>query len=102
MLAAPLAAAVACLEDHLRSISSIEPAQLAPGHRISYPALSAVVTACHIQTAWAADGAAWDGTCSSATFGSFWAPVAEAIHAGYDSFILLLACIWLVSMHDST
>lgn len=72
MLAAPLTAAAACLEEHLKSISNHESAQ--PALKMSYPAVSAVVTACHIQTAWAVEGAAWDDTCSSATFRCFWAP----------------------------
>lgn len=82
MLAAPLAAAVACLQDKLTSINAADSAQLVPLDKISYPALSAAVTACQIQAAWVVDGAACDDTCSSPMFESFWASSCGAICSG--------------------
>ena len=73
MLAAPLAAAAACLQNNVTSVKDAESAQLLPADKISYPALSAAVTACQIQTAWVVNGAACDDICSSSMFGCFWA-----------------------------
>ena len=72
-LAAPLAAAAAGLQ------ARISQAQLAPVDRISYPALSAVVTACQIQTARAVNGGLCDNTRSSLALHCFWSPDANVI-----------------------
>ena len=71
-LAAPLAAAVACLQTNLASIHAASSAQLISADKISYPALSAAVTACQIQTAWVVDGEACGDICPSSIFGCFW------------------------------
>ena len=80
MLAAPLAAAAACLQNHPTSISGADSAQVASADRISYPALSAVVTACQMQTAWVVDGAAYGDICQSATFRCFWTSATAAVY----------------------
>ena len=82
MLAAPLAAAATCLQNDITSIHQADAAQLAPADRISYPALSAVVTACQIQTAWVIDGAAVEDVCPSTVFGCFWEPACVAGYTG--------------------
>lgn len=66
LLAAPLAAAAAALQ------ARISEAQSASVDRISYPALSAVVTACQIQTARVVDGGHCDNTRSSTALQCFW------------------------------
>ena len=72
MLATPLAAATASLQTHLTSTG--RPHLQAAAERIAYPALSAVVTACQIQTAWAVQGADCVDPCPSETFQCFWNP----------------------------
>lgn len=72
MLAAPLAAAAACLQNNFTSINAADSAHLVHADKISYPALSAAVTACQIQTAWVVDGEACGDICPSSIFGCFW------------------------------
>ena len=82
MLAAPLAAAAACLQSNLTSINAADAAQLVPVDKISYPALSAAVTACQIKTAWVVDRAACEDIFPSSMFGCFWASACGAAYSG--------------------
>lgn len=100
MLAAPLAAAATCLQNHITSVHDADAAQLAPADRICYPALSALVTACQIQTAWIIGGAAIEDICPSTVLGCFWAP---AYVAGYTGCGFALQCLLMlrqVVTHD--
>ena len=72
MLAAPLAAAAACLQSHLNSMTCASPVQLAAVDKVSYPALSAAVIACQMQTAQAVEGQSFDLSPTEA-LKCFWA-----------------------------
>lgn len=75
MLAAPLASAVVSLQSQL--LSAEDSAQRNATDRLSYPALSALITACQIKTAVAIqDSTQTDEVCSADAFEPFWIPAA--------------------------
>ena len=67
-MAAPLASAVARLQTQQADDAS----QSSATDRLSYPALSALVTACQVKTALALQGSTQAAVCSADAFESFW------------------------------
>jgi hypothetical protein len=75
MLAAPLASAVVSLQSQL--LPAEDSSQRNATDRLSYPALSALITAYQIKTAAAIqDSAQTDEICSADAFEPFWSPAA--------------------------
>lgn len=75
MLAAPLASVVVSLQSQL--LPAEDPPQCNAADRLSYPALSGLVTACQIKSAVAIqDSARTVEVCSADAFEPFWSPAA--------------------------
>lgn len=71
-MVAPLASAVVRL--HLQLQQTNGASQSSATDRLSYPALSALVTACQVKTAVALQGSTQAAVCSADAFKSFWSP----------------------------
>ncbi|KAA6417398.1 MAG: cell division-associated BIMB-like, partial [Trebouxia sp. A1-2] len=79
MLAAPLASVVVSLQSQL--LPAEDPPQCNAADRLSYPALSGLVTACQIKSAVAIqDSARTVEVCSADAFEPFWSPAAWGQH----------------------